>query len=160
MPLSSFRAFRSDIMFLRLREGPCHIHRLPLKSRRLPPCLHSVREASATYRTILDPVTPPRIRSMPHYSDHNRPMETTMIQGTNVNIGYAKMDITNHQVNEALERRSGAHIPANFLGCILIIFECKAFHFNSVLIAHLPRSWTLTSDMIPHVVLKQHDVTS
>jgi len=64
----------------------------------------------------MDNLGPPRIRSMPHYSDHNRPMETTMIQGTNVNIGYAKMDITNQQVNEAgLERRSGAHIPANLL---------------------------------------------
>ena len=39
-----------------------------------------------------------------------------MIQGTSVNIGYANLNMTNHQVNEAnVEKRYGPYFSAGML---------------------------------------------
>jgi hypothetical protein len=48
-----------------------------------------------------------------HNSRHSsrRPIEATMIQGTNINIGHANLNMTNHQISgEPRERWYGAYL--------------------------------------------------
>ena len=51
----------------------------------------------------------PGMPSTPKANHHRCPIEATMIQGTKINIGYANLNMTNHQINEdGLVRRYGA----------------------------------------------------
>ena len=69
---------------------PHNYFKLPIEATDLPPIISSFSEA--------------------HHSSR-RPIEATMIQGTNVNIGHANMNMTNHQVfEEPRERLNGAHL--------------------------------------------------